>query len=461
MLRRRDSDIDWISALVYRVLPLSPELQRINELFPEETIVEAARPFYDDDMGRPSEDPVVLTKLLFLSFFFNISGDLNILQTLQYRIDWRQFCGLSLFDFLPDRTTLVKFRSRVGSAVIAAWFEDVVDTLKGQGLIDDRHRFFDGTPAKARARISPYRDEIYTEPLESIATRLAELPSGTVELTPELNPSPVQLTKTTYSVDQHEAKTRREQPMKPVAERRSAGDPEAYFQRGKHGKTSELGYEIFFTTDSKQLFIEDVDVSAEACQGQTIFMEKLKQSCPQQEWSVDAEFSTGQILEFAETQQVILNTPLRTSASTGLFAKSECVYLAASDAYTCPNQQMLSHVSTNGKTEDKTYRAAKGVCDACPLREQCTTSKTGRSVTRSTYEEQFARQRDHEKTPQAVMGRVLRGIIAEGKFGEALRHGLKVIRYVGKTMAVMQSQLVATILNLKRFIRLEQAGALT
>ncbi len=249
--------------------------------------------------------------------------------------------------------------------------------------------------------------------------------------------------------------------MRPVADRQSTGDPDARFQRGKHGKPSELGYEYFFTTDSNELFVEQVDVSCEAGQGQSIFAEKLKQSKPKQEWSVDAEFSTGELLKIAEAQEVILNTPPRTSASTGLFAKSEFVYQADSDTYICPNQQTLSHVSTNGKTKDKTYRAAKGVCNACPLRVQCTTSKTGRSVTRSKYEEQFARQREHEKTPQAVMGRVLRGIIAEGKFGEALRHGLKEIRYVGKAMALMQGQLVATILNLKRVIRIEQAGMLT
>ena len=441
MLKRREGTLDWVSALVYRVLPLPQDLARMNELFPEETVVEAARPFYDDNMGRPSEDPVVLTKLLFLSFFFNISGDLNILQTLKYRIDWRQFCGLSLFDALPERTLLVKFRGRVGPAVIAAWFSDVVEGLKERGLIDDRHRFFDGTPAKARARINPYRDEIYVKPLDSISAKLDELPSETVELTPELNPSPVELQKKTYSVDQQAIKIRRKQSMKPVEERQSAGDPDAYFQRGKHGKPSELGYELFFTTDSEQLFIEQVDVSSKAGQGQSIFAEKLKQSTPGQEWSVDAEFSTGPLLKLSETQQVILNTPPRTNASTGLFAKSKFVYQADSDSYSCPNLQTLSHVSTSGKTEDKTYRAAKGVCHACPVCEQCTTSKTGRSVTRSKYEEQFVRQREHEKTPQAVMGRVLRGIIAEGKFGEALRHGLKELRYVGRTMAVMQSQL--------------------
>ncbi len=461
MLQRREGVLDWISVLVYRVLPLSQELARINELFPDEVIMAAALPFYDNDMGRPSEDPVFLTKLLFLSFFFNVSGDFTILQSLTYRIDWRQFCGLSLFESLPDRTTLVKFRRQVGAVVVAHWFEDFVEKLKGRGLIDDQHRFFDGTPAKARARINPYRDEIYTESLESISTKLAELPVETVELTPELNPSPVQLQKSTYSVDHSDVKVRREQPMKPVAERHAVGDPEAHFQRGKHGKPSELGYEFFFTTDSKQSFIEQVDVSSEAGQGQRVFAEKLQQSTPKQAWSVDAEFSTGPLLELAETQEVILNTPLRMSRSTGVFAKSEFVYQADLDTYTCPNQQTLSHVSTNSKTKDTTYRATKGTCDVCPLRDQCTTSKSGRSVTRSKYEGQFARQRKHEKTPEAIMGRVLRGIIAEGKFGEAVRHGLKEVRYVGTTMAVMQCQLVATILNLKRFIRLEQAGTLT
>ncbi len=134
---------------MYSLLPLPSELPRIKDLFPEENILETARPFYDDDMGRPSEDPVLLTKILFLSFFYHIPGDENTLLTLKYRLDWRQFCGLSLFASLPDRTTPVKFRGRVGAVVIDALFEDVVAMLVHRGLIDQTHRFFDGIPATA------------------------------------------------------------------------------------------------------------------------------------------------------------------------------------------------------------------------------------------------------------------------------------------------------------------------
>ncbi len=246
--------------------------------------------------------------------------------------------------------------------------------------------------------------------------------------------------------------------MKPVAERTSDGDPEARFQRGKHGKRSELGYEIFFSTDGKQLFIEDVEVSAEASQGQQIFLDTLEQSEAGQTWSADAEFATGEIAHKAEEKEVILNTPPRQVNTHGLFPKTEFVYDADSNSYTCPNGECLSHRGTNHKNGERHYRPTSGTCEGCPMREECTRSKTGRTVTRNKHEQQLERQREHAKTPQAVMGKVLRGIIAEGTCAEAVRHGLKTMRYVGRDMAVLQSTLVACILNMKRLIRLEGQG---
>ncbi|MEJ2117839.1 MAG: hypothetical protein P8Y36_08020 [Alphaproteobacteria bacterium] len=52
MLQRREQTQDWFSQQVYRVVPLSDELQRLKDIFPEEAVMEAARPFYSNDMGR-------------------------------------------------------------------------------------------------------------------------------------------------------------------------------------------------------------------------------------------------------------------------------------------------------------------------------------------------------------------------------------------------------------------------
>lgn len=456
MLRRREQTQDWISQQVYRVIPLSDELHRIKELFPEEAVMEAVRPYYSNDAGRPSEDPVLLTKTQFLSFFYDVVGDANTLDTLKNRLDWRQFCDLRLDEPLFDRTTLVKFRRSAGLVVIETLFRTFLTELVDQGLVDFRHRFFDGTPVKARAAINPYRDEVYTETLAAIEVKLQQYHAQQIAIDPTLNTTPVELTKTEYAVDNASVDARWAQEMKPVGDRQSAGDPDARFQRGKHGKRSELGYEIFFSTDSAQLFIEDVLVSADASQGQALLTEKLTQSEPGHQWSVDAEFRTGAILHAAEEARVTLNTPVQQGNGQGKkFPKTEFVYHEDTDTYTCPAQQTLAHCGTSEKTGERRYRADRGICAACPYREDCTTSKTGRTVTRNRFEAEWSRQREHARTPEAVMGKVLRGIVAEGKFAEAVRHGLKTMRYVGRSMAVLQSTLVAYILNLKRLLRVE------
>jgi transposase len=416
------------------------------------------RPYDDGDQGRPSEDPVMLTKILFLSFYEDVPGDERTLTTLKYRMDWRQFCDLPLDAPLPDRTTLVKFRRQVGLKVIEGMFQAFLDQLVKHGLLDLQHRFFDGTPAKARARINPYRDEVYQETLAAIADKMEQFHAHQVELDSTLTPTPVAVTRPGYAADNAAIEQRWQEPLKPVAERPSEGDREARFQRGKHGKRSELGYEVFFSTDGKQLFIEDVIVSAEASQGQQVFLENLEQSHDGQQWSVDAEFATGEILKKAEEQHVTLNTPVRQIVTHGGFPKTAFQYDALTDTYRCPQGATLSHCGTHQKKGERHYRPAAGTCAGCPLREQCTTSKTGRTVTRTPDEAHWERQREHARTPLAVMGKVLRGIIAEGTFAEAVRHGIHTLRYVGQQMAVMQRALIALILNFKRFLRVEAQG---
>lgn len=418
--------------------------------------MEAIRPFYSNDHGRASEDPILLTTTLFLSFLYDVAGDAKTLDTVRNRLDWRQFCDLRLDEALFNRTTLVKFRRSVGLVVIETLFKTLLTDLVHQGFVDFRHRFFDGTPVKARAAIHPYRDDVYTETLAAIEEKLQQFHAHQIALDPALNTTPVELTKTQYASDNAGVDARWSQEMKPVGERQSAGDPEARFQRGKHGKRSELGDDMFFSTDSAQLCIEDVLVSAEASQGQSLLTEKLTQSEPGQQWSVDAEFRTGDILHAAEEARVTLNTPVQQGNAQGKpCPKTEFAYDKDTDTYACPAQQTVSHCGTNQKTGERHYCAERGICATCPYREDCTTSKTGRTVTRNRYEAEWTRQREHARTPEAVMGKVLRGIVAEGKFAEAVRHGLKTMRYVGRSMAVLQSTLVAYILNLKRLLRVE------
>lgn len=453
MLKLRSKEINQTSWFAYQLDPLPDWLVTFKTLIPEDEIIEAARPFYSEDMGRNSEDPILLTKTIFLSFLFDEKGDDKTIDALSHRLDWLQFCDLSIGDPLFDRSTLVKFRRALGPVVITVLFVSLLERLRHARLVTQEHRFFDGTPVKAAASINMYRDEIYKDPLAVIELRLQQLSTHQLELNFDQNPSPVELKKEEYAVDGREIEARRNEPMKPVADRQSAGDPDARFQRAKHGKRSELGYETFFTTDSEQLFITEVDVSAEPSQGQAILKEKLEKSQSGQTWSVDGEFTTGELLTTAKDKKVTLNTPPRPLTNKGFFPKTEFSYDEKANTYTCPGDQILSQMSQNKETGDRTYRPAEGSCAACPLKAQCTTSKTVRSITRSVHEEALSQNRKHALSQEAVMGRVLRGIVAEGKFAEAVRHGLKIMRYAGQEMAQMQATLIALILNMKRYLR--------
>jgi hypothetical protein len=69
MIPCQEATLEWMRGPGSQGFPWSPERQRINALFPEQNLLKKARPFYDLERGRPSEAPLLLTKILFLSFF--------------------------------------------------------------------------------------------------------------------------------------------------------------------------------------------------------------------------------------------------------------------------------------------------------------------------------------------------------------------------------------------------------
>ena len=73
-------------------------------------------------------------------------------------------------------------------------------------------------------------------------------------------------------------------------------------------------------------------------------------------------------------------------ARTPFFGKGKFVYDGSVDAYRCPQEQLLPRRKTK-HTEDKiVYRANAAICNACPVKSQCTASDHGRMIHRSVSE---------------------------------------------------------------------------
>jgi len=68
---------------------------------------------YSADLGRPATEPVLLLKLEFLQYQYNL-GDQSVVEQARYNMAFRYFLDLSLKSPLPHHTLLTKFRNRLG-----------------------------------------------------------------------------------------------------------------------------------------------------------------------------------------------------------------------------------------------------------------------------------------------------------------------------------------------------------
>jgi transposase len=107
---------------------------------------------YSPDQGRIADDPVLLFKLCFLQFHYNLS-DRDVVQAAQVSVAYRFFLDLSLESDLPSHSLLSQFRTRLGAARFEALFAELVGQARAHGLIQDRLRLKDATHVLANIAV--------------------------------------------------------------------------------------------------------------------------------------------------------------------------------------------------------------------------------------------------------------------------------------------------------------------
>ncbi len=130
-------------AIYDRLIPQDHLLIRLNQTIDWSFIEAACRPFYQI-RGRRGENPVVLFKMLFLSYLYDISQR-RIEEDCTYNVLYKAFLGLEVDDKAPDHSTLSRFRERLGEAGFTAIFNRLVELARRQGIVSDRLRIIDST----------------------------------------------------------------------------------------------------------------------------------------------------------------------------------------------------------------------------------------------------------------------------------------------------------------------------
>jgi IS5 family transposase len=452
---------------------------------------------YSEHLGRPATEPLLLLKLEFLQYQYNLS-DRGVVEQAGYNMAFRYFLDLSLKSPLPDHTSLTKFRNRLGVEKHQQIFEDVVAQARAHGLVKDRLRLKDATHVIANIAI-PSAVRLVAETRQRLLDalrpyqpgyvtveegRAATIHAATADLSGEerllqrvshlraivtwveeaiaagiLSPS----TEPAWQVLQealqlaHKILVDRENP-KSKDRLVSLQDPDARW--GEH-HVHYAGYLLDLTEDADSGIITAVNVlpgNGDEARDATTLIEQEEQAHGNdvQALSMDGAGCRGELLrEWTNPQGLNLEVivpPRPEPAPTGTFTVEQFTLAADGETMTCPAGHTSNRRVRNRHNSGWVFRFTRSVCAACPLLDQCmgkAPGTKGRQVSTNDYEAEYQAVRAKAQTPAyREIRRQHQGV--ERKLGEMVRwHRARRARYRGRTRMLLQSLLTALVVNIK------------
>ena len=102
------------------------------------------RVYYSPDEGRPSISPSVLCKMMVLEYLYNLS-DVAVARMCVHDFLFRWFIGIDPTQSVPDDSSLVRFRRRLGEEGFGEIFNELITVAKRHGYLKGKLRAIDAT----------------------------------------------------------------------------------------------------------------------------------------------------------------------------------------------------------------------------------------------------------------------------------------------------------------------------
>lgn len=424
--------------------------------------------------GQPSLDPTLVLKLLFLLFYENVVSERELLRQLPCRLDWLWFLDLDLDSPIPDHSVLSKARRRWGQKVFAGFFQQILTQCVRAGLVDGSKVHVDGSLIAANADAGKLTlalqlagESLYGQ-LEAAAAA-SDQPAGPPPVAAAGIPAPAVTVSAPAGIPAPAATVPApapapvSDPVPPPAAAVPPGtlycpsDPEARLTH-KYGR-SVLGYKDHRVVDDRYGIITATLTTAAAVDEGAMLpavLEAHQRNTGLIPTEPTADKAYGTVANYCLLQQCgctpcIPHKQVREDPDK--FPRARFVYDSQADVYHCPAGQTLHRRGV--PSEDRyRYQTARGVCESCPLRAQCTASAGGRVLSRQVRQDAID-WADHCLSPAQRRARMRRRKIrAEGSFADAAnRHGYKRARWRGQARVTIQNLLIATTQNLRKLVR--------
>lgn len=425
------------------LVPKGHILRKIEKAIDFSFIYDLVKDKYSEDTGRPSIDPVVLFKIVFIQYLFGIRSMRQTIKEIEVNAAYRWFLGYDWNDPVPHFTTFGKNYSRrfEGADIFEQIFARILLEAVKLKYVNPKAVFIDSTHIKASAN----RNKKMKVQVQVEAQHYHK------ELMEEINKDREAHGKKPFDDD---GPGKGGGTGKTKETEKSTTDPECgIFHKGEHEKC--FAYTAHTACD-RHNFILGMELSPANVHDSVMFKsiyDKVKVVFPEIKYVVaDAGYKIPYICkQILDDHRIPVLPYKRPMSKEGYFKPYQYVYDEYYDCVLCPNNQVL-HYSTTNRAGYREYKSDPEICKRCPMRAQCTQSKNyQKTVTRHVWADYLDTAEDFRYTPQGKGIYRERSETIERVFADAKeKHGLRFTTLRGKAKVTMQALLTFACMNLKK-----------
>lgn len=158
MIKKDNGQVSFYGHIYEAVIPRNHFLKKLVEAIDFSFVNTVCETLYCEDFGRPGYEPLMMFKITFLEFLYELS-DRAVMEELQVNLAYKWFVGLDVLDAVPDDTSLTKFRARLGAERFKELFNQIVHCAREKKFLSDRLQIIDSTHMEARVDLFRLKEE--------------------------------------------------------------------------------------------------------------------------------------------------------------------------------------------------------------------------------------------------------------------------------------------------------------
>ena len=446
MLRENKAERDQMEFFcIDTFVPQDHLLRKIEEAVDFSKLYEIVGDLYCHNNGRPSVDPVVLFKIVFIQHLYGIPSLRRTCEEIKMNVAYRWFLGYLMAEQLPHFSTVsYNFKHRFSEDSINKVFEWILSEVAKHGYLSPEAVFVDGTHIKANANMHKAVKRAIPDAAKEYEKQLME----------EINADREAHGKKPFDDHHDDDQNGSEQSADEKIITESTTDPDCgVFHKGEHKKC--FAYEAHTACD-KYGYVLDVTVTPgnihDSVAFPALYRKLLERFSGIEKIVADAGYKVPYLAKLIiDSGRIPVFPYKRPMGKDEFFRPYEYIFDEYYDCILCPENHVLKYSTTN-RDGYREYKSDSCVCENCPSREKCTHSKKCQKVvTRHIWADYMEQVEDYRHTPEYKELYTHRKETIERVFADAKeKHGMRYTPYRGLAQVTKWVRLKFAALNLKK-----------